>query len=356
MNFKTGNMKKILLFTCLLTLTAWSNISFAQLFTISETHQIPVIGDSIHYVDANTFGFDATGTGPVTAKLWDFSALLDAGTTYDFVFVDPSTVPIALGRDSFPTANVARRESGAPGYFYYQNTANDINRLGWYAASSNYGIYKNGTVTTEFHFPFTAGDNYNSTYHGNYAPFNVGEDSVRITDGTSTLNADMQGQMILPTGSFDTVLRIHVVESFHIKTYMLGTVVQDNVISDDYYYWFTDTILQPLLTYGITTVDGTAQTPVLRYQPISGSVGISNLDLESLNIYPNPASDFIHIILPSYNEPVNFELFDILGKIVQNKMLCNNDNIIDLSSFLKGTYTIKVYSDSYLITKKLILE
>ncbi|MFH0866449.1 MAG: T9SS type A sorting domain-containing protein [Bacteroidota bacterium] len=340
-------------------LTAILFIAFnanAQLITISETHQLPVIGDSIHYVDANSFGFDAVGVGPVTAKVWDLSALMNAGTTFDFVYVDPTTIPVNLGRDSFPAATIARGQSDAPGYFYYQNTANDINRLGWFSSITNYGVYKNGTIATEFHFPITSGQNFNSTYNGNFAPFNVGEDSVRITDGTLTISADMQGQMILPTGTFNGVLRMHVIESFHIKTYMMGTVVQDNVISDDYYYWFTDTILQPLFIFGITTVDGTAQPTVLRYQPILSSASITSFNIENLNIYPNPASDAVHVIIPSSHMSVNYELYDVLGKMIKTNMLNQYDNIIDLTSFPKGTYTIKVYSDSGLITRKLLIE
>ncbi len=110
--------------------------------------------------------------------------------------------PRVWGRDSFPTATIARGESGAPGYFYYQNTVTDINRIGWFSSLSNYGIYTYGTMANEFHFPITAGQTFTSTYQGNYAPFNVGEDSVRIILGTLSMNADMQGQLILPSGDF----------------------------------------------------------------------------------------------------------------------------------------------------------
>ena len=109
--------------------------SHAQLITISATHQLPTTGDTINYVDANTFGFNQNGTGPVTNVLWDNSLLMNAGTNYSFTYHDPATIT-GNGVDSFPTATIARGESGAPGYFYYQNTANDINRIGWYSSSS----------------------------------------------------------------------------------------------------------------------------------------------------------------------------------------------------------------------------
>ena len=351
-------MKKHLLFPFLITLFI-SSTSFAQLVTISETHQMPVIGDSIHYVDANTFGFDAAGTGPVTTKIWDFALLMTTGTTLDFVWDDPTLIPVNLGRDSFPGANIARRESSGPGYFYYQNTANDINRMGWFSGNANFGIYKNSTFAKEFHFPITAGQSFNSTYTGSYSPWNIGEDSVRITDGTISMNADMQGQLILPNCSLNQVLRIHVVESFHIKTFMLGMAIMDNVVSDDYYYWFVDTIFQPVLVYGITTIDGTAQTPVLRYQPFSNISGINFSRINSeFQIFPIPSKGVINLINNDQNGlPENIVITDAYGRqILKRSENMNYQNSFDLTGNAPGIYFIKIERNGIIFTEKLILE
>jgi hypothetical protein len=351
-------MKKLLLASLLFTFFCLNNSSFAQLVTISATHQLPVIGDSIRYIDANTFGFDAAGTGPVTTKVWDFSLLMNAGTSVDFVWVDPATIPSSLGKDSFPTATIARRESSTPGYFYYQNTTNNINRIGAYVSATNHMIYKGGTVATEFHFPITAGNNFNSTYHGRYAPFNVGEDSVTVETGTLTINADMQGQMMLPTGTFTGVLRLHVVESFHLKTYMLGMAIMDNIISDDYYYWFVDSIFQPIMIYGITTVDGTAQTPILRYQPITVTK-IDNAQMsDNINIFPNPSDGVFNVLLPQTNRSLNnITVTDVNGKVVFGE-IANNQPIssINLSQQAPGVYFIKIEQDGKLTRKKVVLQ
>lgn len=332
-----------------------TGVTNAQLTTISQTHQLPIAGDSIHYVDANSFGFNGAGVGPVTAKVWDLSSLMLTGTTMDFVYVDPTTIPTNLGKDSFPTATIARSESNSPGYFYYENTANNINRLGWYSSSTNYGIYTNGTIATEFHFPITAGNNFSSTYHGVYSPFNVGEDSVRITDGTLSMSADMQGQMILPTGTFNGILRLHVLESFHIKTYMFGIAVIDNIISDDYYYWFSDSILQPLLISGLTTVDGTAQTPVLRYQPISSPTGIAqNNSQKEVTIFPNPSTGKFTIknTLSSLTN-TKLEIYNTLGEKID---FTTTKNEIDLTHSPKGIYLLKISEERNVHFEKLIIE
>ena len=352
-------MKHLFTFLSVLAMLTIAIKIDAQLVTISETYQMPVIGDSIHYVDANTFGFDAAGTGPVTAKVWDFAALMNTGTTVDFVYVDPATLQPADGRDSFPTANIARGESDAAGYFYYQNTANNINRIGAYVSATNYMIYKGGTVATEFHFPITAGGNFISTYYGNYSPWNIGEDSVRITDGSLSISADMQGQMILPTGTFNSVLRLHILENFHIKTYSAGMVLMDNIVSDDYYYWFVDTILQPLLIYGITTIDGTPQTPVLRYQPISSPTGIKNINnSDVVNIYPNPSNGiFILRIGKEINALHKIEILNNTGQVVYKNLTPQTGEFqINISRFSKGEYFVKMYFGEKRVTNKIVVK
>jgi type IX secretion system substrate protein len=354
--------KNLLTLTSISFITVMVFLAFnvqAQLVTISETHQLPAIGDTLHYVDANTFGFDPTGTGPVTAKVWDESALLNAGTTYDFYYVDPATIPAGFGKDSFPTATIARGESGAAGYFYYQNTANNIDRIGWYLDATNYGIYENGTVATEFHFPITAAQTVTSSYHGRFAPFNLGEDSVKLELGSLTINADMQGTLMLPTGTFTDVLRIHSLETFHIVTYFIGVPIQDNVLQDDYYYWFVDSILQPILIYGITTIDNSPQPPVLRYQPITGSsTGIAVNNIETPNISPNPSNGKFTIKNYAAGFPdYKLEIYNALGEKIDffgSKYRTFDE--IDISASPKGVYFVKIYSEEKIHTAKIVIQ
>lgn len=352
--------KKLLpssLMAIIVTLVSIASNSNAQLVTITETHQLPAIGDSIHYVDANSFGFDPTGVGPVTAKVWDESALLNAGTTYDFFYVDPATIT-GYGVDSFPAATIARGESGATGYFYYQNTINNINRIGWFGDTTNYGIYENQTFATEFHFPITAGNTVTSTYHGRYARFNVGEDSVKIETASLIINADMQGILMLPTGTFSDVLRLHVLESFHIVTYLFGFPVQDNLIEDDYVYWFEDTILQPILISGVTSVDGNAQTPVLRYQPIVTPTGIAENNIQNTTISPNPSNG--KFTIKNYDAlfgNYSLEVYNVLGEKIKFAELKQQSlDEIDISDSPKGIYFIKVYSGQKMQIEKIVIQ
>jgi len=268
-------MKKITLFLLAVGIAISTS---AQLITISETNQMPAVDDTVFYKDANTFGFDAAGTGTVTDKTWDFAALMDAGTTFYYFWKDAASTPQAA---TFPGANMARGNSGEAGYFYFDVDGNNLNRWGWYGSATNYGIYTSPGM--EFHFPITAGNNFSSAYHGEMSPYGVGEDSVTISDGTISMQADMQGTLILPEGTLIDVLRIHVVETFHIKAWMMEMAIMDNVVEDDYYYWFHDTVPYPVMIYGTTSLDGSQQSEVLRYQVLEFSTPVLSDETDFLS-------------------------------------------------------------------------
>ena len=74
------------------------------------------------------------------------------------------------------------------------------------------------------------------------------------------------------------------------------------------------------------------------------STGIDEFDNPS--IYPNPTNDLIHI---DY-EITNVEIFNIVGQLVKE----TKENVIDLSEQQAGTYILKVFTPSGVVTKQII--
>lgn len=360
-------MKKTTLLIFLLLISIFSN---AQLVTIQGTNQFPVAGDLTRYTNLNAFGFDAAGVGPVTTKVWDFSGLSSTGAVTDFNYVNPATLTAADGADKFPTATIARSETGATGYFYYKNTATNIDRIGFYGNSTSWGVYTGGTKATEFKFPITAGNSVNSTYAGDFAPIDANGTIVNpvITDGTVSIVADMQGQMILPSATFGTnitytnVLRLRVIESFRVKIFFQGILLLNNLISDDYYYWFVEGVKAPLLIYGITTTttqDGTtASDPVLRYQKTPGVLSLNTNTLEKIaSIFPNPSNG--KFVLQGFNNDLQnatISIYNVLGSTVYSSEIKQDSNDIDISNQAKGVYFVKITKEGKTQTQKIIIE
>lgn len=81
------------------------------------------------------------------------------------------------------------------------------------------------------------------------------------------------------------------------------------------------------------------------------SVDDFTLDDSTIQIYPNPASDYINISTTSTIQSV--EMFDVLGKKVK---YLKNSNKVDARSLQSGIYIVKIYTDKGNIAKKILVE
>lgn len=94
------------------------------------------------------------------------------------------------------------------------------------------------------------------------------------------------------------------------------------------------------------------------------ATGISSSPLlNELSIYPNPATEQVTLsIISSTNEKMNYTLFDVQGKIIEDKYLEIHTGINNLTinikqlQLSKGVYFIKVFADGKEITKKLVIQ
>jgi hypothetical protein len=355
------NMKRLLLLTIF---SGISFISFAQFPTITATNQIPAIDDSIHYINANNFGFDPDGSGGAIDVVWNFSALIDAGTAIDFWYEDPTATMEAA---NFTTASVAMANSlSANGYEYFSTSASTISRMGYTDPVASSIYYDQ--AWNRYEFPITPGINWSATYTGSMTSLGAGEDSVTIAGGNYQATPDQFGSMTLPASIFggqpeyfDSVVRVHVIESFQIKAWIVGTAALTINVNDDYYFYFDEETQEPLLIYGVTTDDagGSPQT-VLRYQNIvgTGTPPVSIIEKESniFEVYPNPSNGIFNIVSNNNLENTNIEVIDITGKIVYTKNVNQlTTQTLDLTELSVGVYTLKVSNIQSNQTKRVII-
>lgn len=337
--FKIKRMKKIY-FSILYLLLSILTRSFSQTVTISPVNQIPSYGDTVFYIEADPASFNPNGNSSTTANYWNYSTLSSIGTK-TFYFEDPAPTG---GGALFQSSNMARSESGATGDFYYITDSNCMHRIGWYESTSNFGIYYPGNSVPEFCFPITLGQITTTHYQGEFAPQNAGEDSVVISNGTMTVNADMQGTLILPTGMCDSALRIHVTETFFIDAYIAGNPFNLSQVTDDYYYWFVDTVFYYVLGYGTTTIPGQPTVTQLRYQPdvcLSSNSGITQKDFSIITT--NSSEGIFKIIcpVPGKNKIANIHVFDTTGKEIAFQIEnSESETLLRFSENARGNYLL----------------
>jgi hypothetical protein len=89
-----------------------------------------------------------------------------------------------------------------------------------------------------------------------------------------------------------------------------------------------------------------------RSVPVIYCVGVEEVTLNDVQIYPNPTAEKIFITSPAHD--LHYELFDCTGRIVSNNLL-NNSEGIDVSMLESGNYYVRFYDDVLSIVKSFVV-
>jgi hypothetical protein len=90
---------------------------------------------------------------------------------------------------------------------------------------------------------------------------------------------------------------------------------------------------------------------------IASSVSKSQIPTFEFNLFPNPASSLLTInVNKLQEEKVFLQIINSMGQIVRQKMDIQSTFSLDVSNYPKGLYFVKLYSDNFVSTKKIILQ
>ena len=130
----------------------------------------------------------------------------------------------------------------------------------------------------------------------------------------------------------------------------------------------------PNITANITNTAITVYTVTLRATNLSGTatpvtqtlsvdffcLGVGDNSLDSkLTVYPNPAHDQLSITLPSTIDTYEVKLVNVLGDVVLNEKVTNNNKEsvnLNLSNQPKGVYFLSIEANREKVTRKIIIE
>lgn len=336
-------MKNLYLIGIISLLTALSIQQATAQPTITYANFGQQVGESftVHGIDMAAVTEGASGA----AVTWDFSTLVDIGTQTG-TWIAPGSTPYA---SSFPTSNIAL-DGGGGNYVYYSSTASGF---------GNCGAYMN-TVTQYYddmeeiiRYPFT----FNDTYVDNLACTFVSGGTWYRT-GTITVTADGYGTLILPWGTVNNVLRLHLVEDYEDST--AGWTVEYDV---DMYKWLVPGTKYFLHEQTTMVIDQTTTQKSGTFLD-QLSIGIDNyIPLEGgLKVYPNPLRTTSHISFQMGNTArVNIRLFDLLGQqlktIVEEELPAGNHRIgFDAHGLPNGIYILQKEVGGMIESERIIVE
>jgi hypothetical protein len=94
-------------------------------------------------------------------------------------------------------------------------------------------------------------------------------------------------------------------------------------------------------------------------RPLSNFVGIKeNTQNNQLHLYPNPATNTLTLNLSQLQKLQNatVSIYDIQGKQLLHQNIVEAQTQIDISSFAKGIYIVKVQTDKETLQSKFVKE
>ncbi|MEZ4938163.1 MAG: T9SS type A sorting domain-containing protein [Crocinitomicaceae bacterium] len=316
-------MKKIYLFgaSFLLCLT-----SLAQPTITSNSN--PSIGQSFSYL---RFTWDGNPGTTGANQSWDFSAL--SGQALAMSYIDPSTAPSA---SSFGAANICVNAASQV-YQFNNNTSSAQEIIGFYTASGT-TVYSDPEKIMEF--PCT----YQTTWNDNLS----GTISTGFTRaGTVSGDADSYGTLILPSGTYNNVLRVKIVEDYEDSYQGTPIYMTLNTI----YMFYLEGQHSPILA--LTHSNTAGQSTYYGNYMDNPVLGTNTIEEENLKIYPNPVKEVLNFSIPQTIESnYNVEIYSMTGQQVLN--YSKPISTVDVSDFDSGVYLVILTNGDTVIREKIV--
>lgn len=307
--------------------------------TLNNSNSVPLIGESYVLYSGNYISPGNVGAN----QTWDLSSL-SGGTEITNNYVTPASSGYGA---EFPNANLTSVAVSAGTYTFY-NAAAD----GFYLAGlrTSNGLYSLTYTNLDKQLPFPC--SYNTSWSDSWtATVNFGGAPGTRT-GTTTGLADGYGTLITPSGTFTNVLRVKIVQSMTDNLGAFGTVTYEQEV----YNYYKPGIRLPLA--GVSTTVSTAagqapQTTMTSNWLDASSVGIFENATSSIgvDVFPNPATDRVNIILSSQSSDLHLQLIDGSGRVVHTEQLRLqsmgiNRHELSVQGLNPGIYLLRLTSEN----------
>jgi hypothetical protein len=304
----------------------------------------PVAGDNFSLIEADTAGvLPGAGGAGVT---WNFGTLATSFGSQLDSFMAPSATPYGA---LFPTATIALHEvvpiAGTNYYIYYIN--NTV--MSTYERIANVQpdtvIYT--TPAGEYPYPVTSTTTFSGNYYAHYNTSGGSATEAGVGSGAT----DGTGTLILPTGTYTNVLRVHSNRTEQDTVYTSSTDAAQQV--DEYYEWYQSNSYYPILSIHYTTLSVMGFTVLnqkaVAYRAGYASSGINDISAgaNGLMSFPNPANDKVSVV---YNMATAGEteinIYDLTGRLLQSNIHASAVGMqsvsIDIAQLPPGMYEIKM--------------
>lgn len=342
-----------------------------------DTHWIAGQGDNV-LLWADTANGASLNLGTTGGnQLWDFSSL-QAHEDESVVFENPSTAPLFT---NFPDADFVINDLQDSSHVFLEKTSDYLDVIGIVEYdNSGSPVLPELQVSSRFiEFPSTLGDTYSDSVEaGTQVQFldidpdgggpHPNIDSIR-TNVTfmDRSEIDAWGELDLPGGTF-LAIRQQYMQIFKLKRDFYGdgmwqpfTPLMIGFIGDTVQYdtnsiqmrWWSDNPAANFLLVNIEVNTDGAQGDRVSWLNVSPEQYLgtpSPEDASTIQVYPNPANDFISVRSED-EKSLQFQMMDQTGRMVRDLALSTMQSAVDVSDLRTGMYLVQVLDDKGSLVK-----
>ncbi len=312
--------------------------------------------------------------------IFTFSAILSfAQTTSDFeeyaIGVD-SFLNGSLGSDLFSSGNISLENDYNPDWMSWTGWAissgtditttefsnlSTINGTG-YDGSNNYAVSFSSDQTILHLDNDAAGEVVTGCYVNNLTvAHNIIKDGNMFSKKFGGVTGDDEDYFLLTIKKyFDGTLSTEAVE-FYLADYRFADNSEDYIVDEWTWVDLTSLGQADSLVFSLSSTDNgnygmntPAYFAIDNVVTSDGVVDVENVDAKSLfEIYPNPASEFF-VLNNLENEKAQVFIFDMTGRLVFNNVITEFQNEVNIQNFARGTYMVKVHTETKVASQLLI--
>ncbi len=312
--------------------------------TLNHSTHVPLIGTSYDYYQSQSFTYHAGAGG--ANQTWDLSGISGTLITSNYISLSSASSP-----SDFPDANLVESISIAENY--YRSNSSEHSLEGQYIPNVVRLTFSDRRELLKF--PLNYQDSHSETFAGTLENLGAGQNFQR--SGTSTITADGYGDLILPYGTVNNVLRVTGV--FDYGDVFMGTPFFNYI--DTICFWYNpgtnNFIASTVVTYANGSLALTSGTYIDQADLSTSGVSlVENPQLkEQLSFAPNPASNSINVLNESL-ESAQVELIDFSGALYYSTEVEVGKTEINTSQLNAGVYLVRYIQHGQILTQKLVIQ
>ncbi|WNH08802.1 T9SS type A sorting domain-containing protein [Thalassobellus suaedae] len=311
--------------------------------TLTNATSSPRIGDTFTYTTIPNYTFNVEQSG--ANQTWDFSSATGTVDAFSYIALSNAQEPT-----SFPLSNIVAHSSVTNSESYYSSSNTVLAIEGLLSTGVARLIYSDKQEFLKY--PITYNDVFNETFSGNLENIAAGQTFIRT--GTTQINADGFGTLILPYTTVNNVLRIKITNTY--SDTFSGFPVSNG--SDTIFVWYNANTNNFIASATKSYANDTfviSQATYLNESDLVLGINDYKTTENQLSIYSNPNNNYI-LVKNNTNKSSSIYIYDTRGRIIKTANIVKGENRINTSSLNSGLYIVKYEKDAIVHTKKIIIK